>query len=78
MPEKGGRCLIFALVLFASIFPFTGIFLLVDRIKNISYMLNIIEPGIEFVLTLGITHFGSKLINPREIKTGAVIFTALV
>jgi len=46
VPEKWERYLIFALVLFALIFPVMDIFLFVDRIENISYMLNIIEVGV--------------------------------
>lgn len=77
-PEKGERYLVFSLVLFALIFPLAGIFLFIDRLESISYVFDIIEVELVLVLTLGVTQFGSKLINPKQIIMGAVIFMALV
>ncbi len=78
VPEKSERHLVFSLVLFALIFPFTGIFLLIDHLESISYVFDIIEVEVVLILTLGVTQFRSKLINPKNLIIGAVIFMAFV
>lgn len=78
VPEKGERHLISSLALFALVFPLTGIFLFIEHLESISYVFDIIEVEVVLVLTLGVTQFSSKLINPKKIIMGAVIFMAFV